>query len=52
MKESILHNKSIDFAADIVNFYEDFFYLILLFFILHDSLIHCPIDKRPLLSYT
>ena len=27
MKESILHNKSIDFAADIVNFYGDFLLL-------------------------
>ena len=27
MKESVLHNKSIDFAADIVNFYEDFLLL-------------------------
>ena len=27
MKESILHNKSIDFAADIVIFYEDFLLL-------------------------
>ena len=27
MKESILHNKSIDFAANIVNFYEDYLLL-------------------------
>lgn len=27
MKESILHNKAIDFAANIVNFYEDFLLL-------------------------
>ena len=27
MKESILHSKSIDFAANIVNFYEDFLLL-------------------------
>lgn len=27
MKESVLHNKAIDFAAKIVNFYEDFLLL-------------------------
>ena len=27
MKESILHNKAIDFAANIINFYEDFLLL-------------------------
>lgn len=27
MKESVLHNKSIDFAASVINFYEDFLLL-------------------------